>query len=106
MAGPVIKRRAADGGGAGSGVDHDVVGGYATGEEVGVVEHAGDDGCICFVGVGDESCPYCEQMADFERVLGCGEVELQLRGRNISEGKYIVKGERTEIAAESSFRSI
>jgi hypothetical protein len=86
-------------------VDHNVIGCDAAREEVGTAEHAGNDGRTGFVGIGDEDCPYREEITNFEGIWCCGEEELQLDRRKVREGLCQVKRGQTEMAAESSLRS-
>ena len=62
-------------------MNHDVVRCDAAGEEVGVHEDSCDGGGVCFRRVGDEDCPDGEQLAEFERTLAVGEIELDLQRR-------------------------
>ena len=83
-------------------VDHDVIGGVATGEEIRECSRVG--GGFGFGHVGDEGGPDGDELAEFEGVVFAREVELQLplslaRIRARSRG-------RTEIAAALSLTMI
>jgi hypothetical protein len=102
---PVFERYAAQSTRHVARVDHDVVGGDATWEEVGVDQNSCDGCGMCFCRVGDENCPDRKKLAKLERVLAAGEVELDLRRTKVSVEHRVGWKEAllTEIAAVSSF---